>query len=514
MKKKIYIDSALLILLGMLTSLSLAPFNYFIINFFTFSIFYIFLVKQLSKHKNLILFFSYGWFFGFGYFLSNLYWISISLTFDSNFKFLIPFSIILIPAFLALFYGVISYLFALIKLKKIISSFLMFSLIFGFLEFVRGSIFTGFPWNLIVYSLSNQLEFISISSIIGTYGLNLFCISLFTCPALIFLKNSMKNKGVLLIFVIISFLFYIYGFTYEKQFNNAVKESLEYKVRAVGSNIGLDRYYKNVDTYSVINDLLELSNPVQDEKTIFVWPEAILPDIFQDELIQFKNVFKKKLNKNHLLILGNKSKLSIDGSEKFFNSFSLYDNELNILNSYNKINLVPFGEFLPFESFLGNFGLSSLTNNYQSFSKGEKRNILEIKKNNFSLKILPLICYEIIYSGEFYDSPNYDIIINISEDGWFGQSIGPKQHFAHSKIRAIENGKYLVRSANNGIAAVINPLGKIEQIVNFGQSGYIDLKEKRKIQPTIFSKYGNKIFGLLTLLYILFIFSFNKIRNE
>ena len=84
----------------------------------------------------------------------------------------------------------------------------------------------------------------------------------------------------------------------------------------------------------------------------------------------------------------------------------------------------------------------------------------------------------------------------------------------HSKIRAIENGKYVVRSANNGIAAIINPIGKIEQIINFGQSGYVDLKEKRKIQPTIFSKYGNKIFGLLILMYILFIFSFNKIRNE
>ena len=263
-----------------------------------------------------------------------------------------------------------------------------------------------------------------------------------------------------------------------------------------------------------MNDLLELSNPIEDEKTIFVWPEAILPNVFQDEMIQFKNLIGKNLNKNHLLMIGNKSKLSTDHSEKFFNSFSLYDNELNIIDSYNKINLVPFGEFLPFENLLGKFGLSSLTNNYQSFSKGEKRNIIEIKKNNFSLKILPLICYEIIYSGKLYKSPDYDIIINISEDGWFGQSIGPKQHFVHSKIRAIENGKYVVRSANNGIAAIINPIGKIEQIINFGQSGYVDLKEKRKIQPTIFSKYGNKIFGLLILMYILFIFSFNKIRNE
>ena len=106
------------------------------------------------------------------------------------------------------------------------------------------------------------------------------------------------------------------------------------------------------------------------------------------------------------------------------------------------------------------------------------------------------------------------MIINISEDGWFGQSIGPKQHFVHSIFRAIESGKYILRSSNNGIAAIINPIGAVEQSVDFGKSGYVDLMEMRKIQPTIFSKYGNKIFGLLTLLYILLIFSFNRTKNE
>ena len=194
--------------------------------------------------------------------------------------------------------------------------------------------------------------------------------------------------------------------------------------------------------------------------------------------------------------------------------FSVYDNKLNLLHFYNKINLVPFGEFLPFENILRNFGLRSLTNNYQSFSKGDKRNIIEINQQNFKLKILPLICYEIIYSGKLFNDSNFDLIVNISEDGWFGQSIGPDQHFAHSIFRAIESGKYLVRSANNGVAAVVNPLGYIEQSVEFGQSGYAELEQTKKIQPTIFSKYGNKIFGLLILLYIFLIFSFNKIKNE
>ena len=179
MKKKFYIEAIFLITLGLLTSISLPPLNYFIINFLTLSLFYIFLVKKLSKNKNKKIFFVYGWLFGFGYFVSNLYWISISLTFDENFKLLIPLTIILIPGFLSLFYGLVSYLFVILKPKENFSSFFLFSIIFAIIEFIRGSILTGFPWNLIAYSFSNQLEILNITSIIGTYSFNLFCISLF-----------------------------------------------------------------------------------------------------------------------------------------------------------------------------------------------------------------------------------------------------------------------------------------------------------------------------------------------
>ena len=130
------------------------------------------------------------------------------------------------------------------------------------------------------------------------------------------------------------------------------------------------------------------------------------------------------------------------------------------------------------------------------------------------LKFLPLICYEIIYSGRIFDNPDFDFIINISEDGWFGQSIGPKQHFIHSVYRAIESGKYVLRSSNNGISAIINPIGDIEKKVNFNETGYIDFSEFKKVQPTVFSKFGNKIFGLIILLYIFLFFSINRINNE
>ncbi|MDC3341703.1 apolipoprotein N-acyltransferase, partial [Candidatus Pelagibacter sp.] len=390
----------------------------------------------------------------------------------------------------------------------------IFSLLFGVFEFIRGSILTGFPWNLIAYSFVNHLEILSITSIIGTYGFNLFCISLFTSPAIFILRETKKDIGVCVIFLFLPFLFYLYGSYYKETFDSSDNESYEYKVRAIGSNIGLDRYYSNIDPVSVINDLINLSEPERDEKTIFVWPEGILPDISQEELVEFKWLFADSFSKNHLLLIGINSQKINNQKIDHFNSLSIYDHNLEILNFYNKINLVPFGEFLPFENILKKFGLSVITNNYQSFSNGEHRKIIDIKKDDFSLKILPLICYEIIYSGKIFKNPNFDLMVNISEDGWFGKSIGPKQHFAHSIFRSVESGKYLLRSANNGIAAIINPLGIIEQKVEFGKSGYVDFKEAKKIKPTLFSKYGNKIFIILILLYIFIIFSFNRFKNE
>ena len=513
MSKKLYIESLFLIFLGMATSLSLPPLNYLFVNFITFSLFFIFLVKKHYVEKNKKLFFWYGWLFGFGYFLTNLYWISISVTFDENFKFLFPFILILIPSFLAIFYGLSSYLFKIFKPKKIVSSFLLFSLIFAILEFIRGFVLTGFPWNLIAYSFSENLKVLSIISIIGTYGFNLFCISLFTSPALLIIRDSKKDLIFCIFFLLSPIFFYINGNSIEKNFFESKKSNYEYKIRSVASNISLDRFYKNIDTESVIKDLIEISEPNLNEKIIFLWPEGIIPNMTQDQIFKYKWLFKEKFNENHLLGFGITNHFWEDGKQKFYNSFSIYDNELNLLHSYDKVNLVPFGEFLPFEKTLKKIGLKSLTNNYQSFSRGDTRQNINIKQNNFSLKILPLICYEIIYSGKIFNNQDFDLIVNISEDGWFGKSIGPKQHFVHSIFRAIENGKYLIRSSNNGIAAVINPLGNVEKKVEFGKSGFIDFNENRKIQSTIFFRYGNKIFIIMILLYISMIFLMNKIKS-
>ncbi len=512
MKKNFIFETLLIIFLGSLTSLSLPPYNFFFLNFFTFSVFFIFLFQRLRKGIKKS--FYYGWLFGFSYFLSSLYWLTISLSFDQSFNFLIPISLIVIPAFLGLFYALCIAIFYLYKPKNILSAFFLFSLLFGLIEFIRGTILTGFPWNLVIYSFSEINNFLSILSIIGTYSLNLIVVSFFTAPALFIFRKSNKEVIVFIFLLLLPITFYAYGEFLKKNFYNSKEKELPFAVRAIGANISLDRYYKNINAESVINELISNSSPIKEKKIFFVWPEGIIPNTYEDQLDLYNDIFEKYFNENHLIGLGITSRENLDGNYNYYNSFSIFDNKLNLIDNYNKINLVPFGEFVPVENMLNKFGLKSITNNIGSFNKGDNRHIIQLKDGSKELNFLPLICYEIIYSGNLTKNFDFDFILNVSEDGWFGKSIGPKQHFIHSKFRAIENGKYLIRSSNNGMAAIINPLGKIESKIDYGVSGYIDLENIRDLNPTLFSKYGNKIFFMFILLYIFLTFSFNRIKNE
>ena len=511
--KKIFIFETLLIFfLGSLTSFSLPPYNFFFLNFFTFSIFFIFLFKRLKQ--DIIKFFYYGWLFGFSYFFSSLYWLTISLSFDESYNFLIPISLFVIPAFLGLFYTLCIVIFYLYKPKNILSAFFLFSLLFGLIEFIRGTILTGFPWNLVIYSFSEIDSFLSILSIIGTYSLNLLVVSFFTAPALFIFRKSKKEVVVCTLLLLLPITFYAYGEFLKKNFYNSKEKELPFAVRVIGANISLDRYYKNINAESVINELISISSPIKEKKIFFVWPEGIIPNTYEDQLDLYNDIFEKHFNENHLIGLGITSRKNLDDNYNYYNSFSIFDNKLNLIDNYNKMNLVPFGEFVPAENILNKFGLKTITNNIGSFNKGDDRHIIQLKYGNKKLNFLPLICYEIIYSGNLTKNFDFDFILNISEDGWFGESIGPKQHFIHSKFRAIENGKYVIRSSNNGMAAIVNPLGYIEKKIDYGVSSYIDLESIRDLKPTLFSKYGNKIFFILILLYILLTFSFNRVKNE
>ena len=488
--------------LGLVTSYSLPPFSFVFINFITFPILLILLVS--NYHKGRWTSFNIGWMFGFGYFISNIYWITNALTFEEIFKPLIPISFILIPLFLGIFYGLITLICSFFNLRKNISSILIFSFFFSLIEFIRGFVFGGFPWNLIAYSWSDYLEFLQILSFTGTYTLNLLSITIFLIPTIIFFNFRLITKILTLIFATILIITnFFYGIlTIEK--NKKVDETnLNFIIKIISPKIEIDRFFQNESPEKTILDLVKLSKPNNVEKTIFIFPEGALANLNLQDLKNYNYIFSENFSDQHKIILGINSK----EESNIFNSMVVLDNNANILTKYNKNKLVPFGEFLPFENLFTKLGLKKITQGYQSFTPDNKRNLISVNNINF----IPLICYEIIYSGKINkNNQNFEFIINISEDGWFGNSIGPHQHFAHSIFRAIEEGKNLVRSANNGISAFINTKGQVINKIKSTEKGVIEVKSFRESKKTLFSTYGNKIFFYFLLFYITLIFFLKK----
>ncbi len=499
-------SNVFVLLLGISTSFSLPPYNFFLINFVTLSLFYIFINNYEKKLTNKFNYFKYGWIFGFGYFISSLYWIAISLTFDESFKILIPISLILVPAFIGIFYGLATIFFSFFINKfNSIGSVLIFSVIFGTFEFIRGFILTGFPWNLFVYSFSKNLDFIQILSFIGTYSLNLLCITLFLLPALFILRNSRNELYFCLFFISLVIGLKIFGQNTLKssdKFTNTI-ENLNIKI--ISSRVKIDRFYNQNNEYEILNDLIILSDPDKEKSTLFIWPEGIVTSTNLNEVKKFKDLFNLNFGEKHLIIFGIND-FNNKNNPEIYNTLAVFDNNLDLIDYYHKNKLVPFGEFLPIERFLKRMGLKVITNNYQSFSKGKQQKIIFLNNLDFKLKFLPLICYEIIYTGKLSTHSDFDLIINISEDGWFGDSIGPHQHFAHAVFRSIEEGKNIIRSANNGTSALINPKGETLHKIESTQSGVINIKKLNITNTTLFSQKGNNMFFYLLGIYISLIF--------
>ena len=500
------------LIIGSLSVASFEPVSLTFVNFLTLPLFFLILlnIKKKSKSKyrkkpyklNL---FCAGLFFGFGFFLAGNFWISNSLSFDKNLTFLIPFAILLIPLFLALFYAAGALITGMF-INENLSSILFFSAIISTIDYLRGVIFTGFPWNSWAYSWSWFEEYLQFARISGFNTFNLICVSLFCLPLIAFFNKKIKTRIFVLTFgAFIFFSLFIYGnYSINKDerdlLENDKKNSTLFKIVSPGFEINYGLSEKEI--INNLEKIIKYSEPDKDKETVFIWPEGVLSGYYFNELKEFKNIIKKNFSQKHVIIFGSNTFDPISG--KTYNSLIAINNDFNKLFQYNKIKLVPFGEFLPAHNFLEKIGLKKVTEGYGSFSPGNKKDIFNYK-NYF---ILPVICYEIIFPEFFYSNKNSNLILNISEDAWFGKSIGPHQHFAKAKFRAIENNNYLIRSANKGFSAFLDNKGKIIKMLNPGEVGNIEFNVP--ITKGNKNTKNNLIFFILLFTYTTIFLYFNN----
>jgi len=286
-------------LLGGVTILGFPPYNFTFVNFFSFSflLFLILVIKKKTqskyrKKKSNRYFFYLGCAFGFGFFLLGNYWISISLTHDEMFKGLIPFSLILIPLFLSLFFGLAILLVGNFA-EKNISFILLFSLVFSIFEFLRGNLLTGFPWNLISYTWSWSVEVVQILSLIGAYSLSLISITFFCIPFLFFQKKII-GKNVLFAFIFLIIFIGNYSYGMFKLNNNNYRFDEKINVKIISPNFSLKDYNTQSEEFQ-IKRLIKISDPEKDKKTLFIWPEGIFYQSYLEDIKKFENLFKENL---------------------------------------------------------------------------------------------------------------------------------------------------------------------------------------------------------------------------
>ena len=501
-------------ILGLSSIYSFAPYNFFFLNFLIIPALFLILSYVRKRSKNIYRkkpflsnLFYVGYFFGIGFFLSATYWISYSLTFDKTFNYLIPFSLILMPAFLGLFYGIASLLSGFF-IKNNFSSILLFCGSFSFMDYLRGKILSGFPWNLWSYSISHYPEMLQLISRIGTFAFNLIVLTFFCLPILLIFKKKI-NYLIFSLFIVFVYSNYIYG---SYVINNNIDEVLKLKnndktninLKIISPNFKLKYNLSDSDISDSLTKLIKYSEPKKNTKTIFIWPEGVFSGYYFEDIKKFKDKIKNNFSEKHLIIFG--SNTLDKNTNQYYNSLVVINNNFDLIYRYNKVKLVPFGEFLPAKNIFNKIGLKKITQGYGSFSKGKSQNNLIFQ----NLNMLPMICYEIIFPEIVQSSSiNTNLIVNISEDAWFGNSVGPHQHFSKAIFRAIESNTYLARSANQGISAFINNKGQVLKSLRPNEKGNIEL-----IVPLVNSNLKNRNDLIFFILLFTYTIIFLTLRNK
>lgn len=450
-----------------------------------------------------------GWMFGFGFFLAGIYWMAFSFFVQAEeFAWMAPFAVTGLPAFLAVFTGGAAALarrFWPDGWRRII----WFAVVFVGFEYLRGHILTGLPWNLTGQALAGSAITAQSAAIYGAYGLS-FVTMLLACAPVSFIdqqtnwRGFAKGAGITAAGVLALLGFgalRLVEFTppTPKAYVRIVQPSISQR-----DKINPDFWGRN---FNANLELSEASGP-GDIPLYVVWPENAAPLL--NETPSALQALEQALPPKAILIAGavRREAVGVDGI-RFFNAIQIFDRpqrpasaqtdrlRREIIAFYDKHHLVPFGEYLPFFGVLDAVGLSQLTPYGDGgFSAGKGPQVFDIGPSRFA----PFICYEAIFPGAIYPKGERpDWLVTVTNDAWFGDSSGPRQHLDQARLRAIETGLPLARAANTGISALIDGNGRILHRLALYENGVIDAPLPAPLAPTLYDRFGDAIFGLMLL---------------
>ena len=444
-----------------------------------------------------------GYWFGFGFFAAGFYWIGNALLIDAaKTGWLYPFVLLLGGAFFGLF-TILP--FAMMKFSQNLSGKILLLAAGWFLsaEWLRSVFLTGFPWNPLSSVLAFNPIWLQTLAWWGTYGLSMMIVIIATLPAVWLIKPNKRNILAPLFSLLLISGLYIYGdFALVQWGKLNVGEQI--RVRLVQPSIPQTMKWSRDAVEKNFAQYVDLSRAKGLENIDFViWGETASPFNLAYDL-EHRLMAQEAVPPKGYLLAG----MLQDGYDTntgdylLYNSLAAMDYFGQIHDIYSKNHLVPFGEYIPLRQYLPKW-IKPLTNMVGQFAKGEKYQT--IKLDSYA-EFAPLICYEVIFSGQIVrkqNKPKWAVVL--TNDGWYGISAGPYQHLVAAQMRAVEEGISVVRSANSGISAVINPYGKITSKIGLAERGYVDDTVKISMShDTLFGQYGNMIPLLMALILTAF----------
>lgn len=484
---------------GALSVLALAPFNVFPVLFITLPIL-VWLIDGAGagRYGGVPAAALTGYWFGLGYFVPGLYWIGYAFFVDADvFAWLTPFAVLGLPAYLAIFTAIGCALARLLWTRDA-TRILSLAASLTIAEWLRGHALTGFPWNALGYALSEPLPLAQTSALIGLWGMTFLAVAIFASPAVLIDRTPDRRPAWRVPAAALALLA-------EMGIFGAVRLSLHPttmvagpRLRLMQPNLQQDAKFNYAAKAEVMKKYLALSDRASGpqstgirDATILIWPESAFPFFLTREADAMAAI-ADLLPKGTVLITGSVRAPDLPPGQPFtraYNSIYVIDHDGSVLGVYDKLHLVPFGEFLPYQDLMEKLGFEQLTRMRGGFIPGTVRHVLPVPG---AAPALPLICYEAIFPGDVAgrnERPGW--IVNLTNDGWFGYSTGPYQHLEQARMRAIELGLPLVRSANTGISAVIDPVGRTIASLGLGIEGILDASLPAPIPPTVYARVGD-----------------------